>query len=141
MSKFQPPTIEQVKAYAREIGYPQFDAEYFWHHHNTRGWIPGSSKKVMTSWHSAVWTWIKRDPVKYPPKKKSKPKPEPQPEKPFVLATPEQRAEFHRDIRRMTGKMKPKYHFVSKAEAQRRAQQQIKALLGKKGGEDDTDMV
>jgi hypothetical protein len=51
--KFEPPTVNQVAEYA-----PDIDAEHFWHHHHSRGWVLSNGKK-MKDWKSAVVTWRK----------------------------------------------------------------------------------
>ncbi len=53
---FQPPTIEEVKQYAIEIGFRTCNPVKWWHFYNSKGWLVGKVK--MTSWKSAVWTWF-----------------------------------------------------------------------------------
>jgi hypothetical protein len=50
------PTIEEVVAYCKEKGYT-FDPEYFFHYHESRGWMIG--KCPMKNWHSACVTFQK----------------------------------------------------------------------------------
>lgn len=51
---FVKPTIEQIEAYIREKGY-HFDAEQFWNHYESVGWMIG--KNHMKDWHCACATW------------------------------------------------------------------------------------
>ena len=51
---FVKPTIEQVEAYITEKGY-HFDAEQFWNHYESVGWMIG--KNHMKDWHCACATW------------------------------------------------------------------------------------
>ena len=57
--KFISPTIEEVKAYASEKGYKNFNAEQFWNFYESKNWMVGKNK--MTNWHSAVSGWALRD--------------------------------------------------------------------------------
>lgn len=57
------PTPEQVRKYANEQGYI-LDGRAFWHFYESKGWKVG--KNPMTSWKSAVWTWILKDPKPLP---------------------------------------------------------------------------
>ena len=50
-----PPTIEDVRQYAEQLGYDGFDSDHFWHHHNARQWKSGKNK--IKNWRSAVVTW------------------------------------------------------------------------------------
>lgn len=56
--KFSPPTIEETVAYFEEKGEGRDEAERFWFHHDTRGWLLKGGAK-MKNWHSAVGTWLK----------------------------------------------------------------------------------
>ena len=51
---FVKPTVEQVEAYVKEKGY-HFDAEQFWNHYESVGWMIG--KNHMKDWHCACATW------------------------------------------------------------------------------------
>ena len=51
---FVKPTIEQVEEYIKEKGY-HFDAEQFWNHYESVGWMIG--KNHMKDWHCACATW------------------------------------------------------------------------------------
>ncbi|WP_373804335.1 DUF4373 domain-containing protein [Bacteroides heparinolyticus] len=53
---FVPPTIEEVKAYIQEKGYP-VDAERFIDFYTSKGWMVGKNK--MKDWKAAVRTWSK----------------------------------------------------------------------------------
>lgn len=52
--KFVKPTIEEVDAYIKEKDY-HFDAEQFWNHYESVGWMIG--KNHMKDWHCACATW------------------------------------------------------------------------------------
>ena len=53
---FVKPTIEEIRSYASEKGYPGFDAERFWNFYESKGWMVG--KNHMTRWKSAVCNWL-----------------------------------------------------------------------------------
>lgn len=55
---FQPPTVEQVRAYCEERG-NQVDPESFVDFYQSKGWIVGKTK--MKDWQAAVRTWEKRE--------------------------------------------------------------------------------
>ena len=57
-SVFVKPTIEEIQAYVVEKGY-DLDAEYFYNHYESNGWLVGKNK--MKNWKSAIVTWIKRN--------------------------------------------------------------------------------
>lgn len=57
-SKFQKPTLEEVKQYCLERN-NKIDAEYFIDHYNSNGWKVG--KNSMKDWKAAVRTWERRD--------------------------------------------------------------------------------
>jgi len=59
--KFNPPSVEEVKAYCRERG-NNIDAQYFHDHYEARGWIPKGYKSQMKNWKAAVRTW-ERNPI------------------------------------------------------------------------------
>lgn len=51
---FVKPTIEQIADYINNKGY-HFDAEQFWNHYESVGWMIG--KNHMKDWHCACATW------------------------------------------------------------------------------------
>lgn len=55
---FVPPTVEQIAEYIQEKGY-QVDAQYFFDHYESIGWMVGQSK--MVSWKATVRTWESRN--------------------------------------------------------------------------------
>lgn len=65
VTRFTPPSVDEVKEYIREKGY-SVDAEEFYAHYESNGWIVG--KTPMKNWKAAVVTWQKRH-------EKDKPKP------------------------------------------------------------------
>ena len=54
VSRFAPPTIEEVKAYCQERG-NNVDAQKFIDFYESKGWMIGKNK--MKSWQAAVRTW------------------------------------------------------------------------------------
>ena len=58
-NRFQKPTIEQIKEYATERGYPNFDAEYFWDYWESRGWRRGGD--TIKDWKATFRNWVKKD--------------------------------------------------------------------------------
>lgn len=56
--RFTPPTVEDVNAYAREMGYT-IDAQRFVDYNESRRWMMGKSQ--MKDWKAAVRTWVSRD--------------------------------------------------------------------------------
>lgn len=54
--KFVKPTVEQIRAYAKEIN-ANIDAEYFYDYHEARGWMLKKTK--MKNWKATVRTWKK----------------------------------------------------------------------------------
>jgi predicted phage replisome organizer len=55
--KFKKPTIQIIQDYLDEKGITSFDADYFYHHYESKGWLIG--KAPMKSWKAAVQTWVK----------------------------------------------------------------------------------
>ena len=53
-AQFVPPTVDEVRAYCKEMGYG-FDPEYFVAYHTSKGWVVGNKK--MKSWKSACTTF------------------------------------------------------------------------------------
>jgi len=70
---FEPPAIEEIKAYILEKGY-SFDAESFFDFYESKGWFVGKNK--MKDWKAAVRNWhrgeIERRPTGARPKTTSK---------------------------------------------------------------------
>ena len=52
--RFVPPSVEEVRAYAREKGY-NVDPERFVNFYDSKNWYVGKNK--MTNWHSALANW------------------------------------------------------------------------------------
>lgn len=57
-SRFQKPTIEEIRQYCLEKGY-NVDAEQFFNFYESKGWVVG--KSPMKNWRAAVNTWNKRE--------------------------------------------------------------------------------
>ena len=57
-SRFQKPTIEEIRQYCLEKGY-NVDAEQFFNFYESKGWVVG--KLPMKNWRAAVSTWNKRE--------------------------------------------------------------------------------
>ena len=57
-SRFQKPTIEEIRQYCQEKGY-NVDAEQFFNFYESKGWVVG--KAPMKNWRAAVCTWNKRE--------------------------------------------------------------------------------
>lgn len=57
-TRFQKPTIEEIRQYCLEKGY-NVDAEQFFNFYESKGWLVG--KSPMQNWRAAVCTWIKRE--------------------------------------------------------------------------------
>lgn len=57
-SRFQKPTIEEIRQYCLEKGY-NVDAEQFFNFYESKGWVVGKSS--MKNWRAAVSTWNKRE--------------------------------------------------------------------------------
>ena len=58
-SRFQKPTIEEIREYCLEKGY-NVDAEQFFDFYESKGWLVG--KSPMKDWKAAVRTWEHRKP-------------------------------------------------------------------------------
>jgi hypothetical protein len=56
-AKFKKPTIEEIAAYAKEIGFP-LDAEYFFYKNDSIGWVD-SKGRPYKNWKGVVQTWKK----------------------------------------------------------------------------------
>lgn len=50
------PTLEQAKERAKFIGVPESDAEQFWHHFNSTGWLDKNGHTIK-NWESKLVTW------------------------------------------------------------------------------------
>lgn len=59
---FKPPTISEVKAYAKEIGLPESECEPFYDHHDAYAWT--GKKGRYKKWQALLRTW-KRNCSKY----------------------------------------------------------------------------
>lgn len=57
--RFCPPTLNDVKAYAQEMGYNGFAADRFIAYYESNGWKVG--KNPMKDWKAAVRGWASRD--------------------------------------------------------------------------------
>lgn len=58
LSRFIPPTMEEVKQYCLENGYT-LDAQRFVDFYECKGWMVGKNK--MKNWKAAVRTWVRKD--------------------------------------------------------------------------------
>jgi hypothetical protein len=54
---FVPPTVAELAAYAKEIGFRGFNAQAFLDKYEMVGWVVGKSRTPMASWKAAVRTW------------------------------------------------------------------------------------
>lgn len=65
-SRFIPPTVEEVRAYANEKGWKpsEFDPEYFINFYASKGWKIG--KNTMTNWRASASGWVARERKKNP---------------------------------------------------------------------------
>ena len=57
--RFTPPTIDELRAYADEKHYTNFNAEAFEAYYASKGWVVG--KSPMKDWKAAVRGWVARD--------------------------------------------------------------------------------
>jgi len=55
---FKKPTVEQCEAYAKEIGFTTFDADYFWWKLESTGWVNNRGLPYK-SWKGIIQTWFK----------------------------------------------------------------------------------
>ncbi len=60
MARFQPPTLEQCEAYAREKGFKFVDGATFWFWFDAIDWVVGKAKTKMVRWRSAMAGWEAR---------------------------------------------------------------------------------
>lgn len=56
---FVPPTLEEVIAFARSVGYPQHKAEKFFRYYSGTDWKAG--KKRLTNWQEKLQEWKTED--------------------------------------------------------------------------------
>ena len=56
---FVPPTLDEVIAFAREIGYPQYKAEKFYDYYSGTGWKAG--RHGLTNWQGKMREWKAED--------------------------------------------------------------------------------
>lgn len=56
---FVPPTLDDVIAFAREIGYPQYKAEKFFRNYSAKKWKAGNSR--LTNWQEKLQEWKSED--------------------------------------------------------------------------------
>lgn len=52
---FKPPTLEELKSYAKEIGLPESDGEHLFNHWTDNKWTRGN--KPLSDWRAAFRTW------------------------------------------------------------------------------------
>lgn len=63
ITRFIPPTLEEVNAYLHDKGILDIDAERFVLFYESKGWMIGKNK--MKSWKAAVGTWVRSQKEKY----------------------------------------------------------------------------
>jgi len=54
---FTAPTVAELAAYGREIGFRTFKPQAFLDHYEMVGWVVGRARTPMASWKAAVRTW------------------------------------------------------------------------------------
>lgn len=59
VAAFCPPTVEEVEAYARQMGYAEFNAAKFCAFYDSKGWMVGRNE--MRDWRAAARGWEMRD--------------------------------------------------------------------------------
>lgn len=57
--RFSPPTLSEIKSYLSEKGIKTVDAEKFYNHYTSNGWMVGKNK--MKSWKAAIGTWERNE--------------------------------------------------------------------------------
>lgn len=57
--KFKPPTVDEVRAYAKSIGYRSLNPQAFVDHYAANGWTRGKTK--IKDWKACVRTWKARE--------------------------------------------------------------------------------
>lgn len=60
--RFEPPTVEEVSAYAQEKGWTAFDPDRFVDFYESKGWRVGN--QPMRDWKAAARGWVSRDRTK-----------------------------------------------------------------------------
>ncbi len=74
MAQFVPPTVQEVKDFARSIGWEEFDAQYFVDKQSTIGWIDNKGRQIK-DWQALLRIWfraaISRGEIKTTPKNKT----------------------------------------------------------------------
>ncbi len=55
---FKKPTVEDIIAYAKEIGYTTCDAEYFYHKNESVGWVDNRGLPYK-KWKGVLQTWFR----------------------------------------------------------------------------------
>jgi len=58
-SRFTPPSLDEVKEFFLELKSTQDQAEQFYNHYESNGWLVGGKAK-MKNWKAAARNWIKR---------------------------------------------------------------------------------
>lgn len=58
--KFEQPTVEQLREYAKEIGFSGFNPNAFLDHYELVGWVVGKARTPMASWRAAVRIWQRK---------------------------------------------------------------------------------
>lgn len=61
-ARFEPPTVEEVRAYAQEKGWTAFDPDRFVDFYESKGWRVGN--QPMRDWKAAARGWVSRDRTK-----------------------------------------------------------------------------
>ena len=61
MPRFVKPTVAELEAYAKEIGYGRLDAQRFLDHYEMVGWKVGRVGLPMRDWRAAVRTWRRNE--------------------------------------------------------------------------------
>ena len=56
-TKFYPPRISEVKMYFAEKDAPSEEAEKFFNHYESNGWLVGGKSK-MKNWQAAARNWL-----------------------------------------------------------------------------------
>lgn len=62
--RFTPPTIDEIREYAKEIGFTSLDVEYFYTYYQTAGWKKSNGKPIL-NWKLTVQTWKKNESEKH----------------------------------------------------------------------------
>jgi hypothetical protein len=58
MAAFVRPTIDELRAYAKEIGFQPFDAEHFYWYHEQTGWVDKGGRPYV-NWKGIVQVWFR----------------------------------------------------------------------------------